>query len=381
MTTVKHFHSNLPGAPTLSNVAGNLISVLNACLVDGWGSGTVDSLVISGGVATVTRAAGHPFEPDTIALISGATVSGGSVNGERRVLSTTTTTYTFDATGISNQTATGTITHKLAPAGWTKPYSGTNLAVYRNDSTEGNGAYLRVDDTGTTNARVVGYGSMSDVNTGTEPFPTNAQVSGGAYIAKANGATNRPWVIVADGRTVYVAVAYHSTNSGHSLGGFGDILSRKAADPYSSFLNAYTSDRSGAQPGNDSQDMSWVHHANSGGFYLRRGVAGLGQAVNGGRYITPVTMPSGVRQSGGDTGVTYPNLADNGLLLAPYLAADSWSLRGRFPGLYFCCNAVGTAVFATGNKIDGVDTLTGRRLMAIVGAYGPAFLDITGPWE
>src|SRR5690606_26703121 len=111
-TSVKFYHSQMTGAPVLTGQAGKLIDVLDAVLVNGWGLATVDSVVIASGIATVTRASGHPFEAAGVALIADATVTGGSINGEQRVLSATATTYTFDATGIADQTATGTITHK-----------------------------------------------------------------------------------------------------------------------------------------------------------------------------------------------------------------------------------------------------------------------------
>lgn len=34
-TSVKYLHSAMPGAPVLSGTAGSLISVLDACLVNG----------------------------------------------------------------------------------------------------------------------------------------------------------------------------------------------------------------------------------------------------------------------------------------------------------------------------------------------------------
>lgn len=77
----------------------------------------------------------------------------------------------------------------LAGAGWTKPFTGTNLAVFRQGAGS-NGMYLRVDDTssaaGSRSARVVGYEVMSDVNNGTpQSFPTAVQYSGGLYVHEA----------------------------------------------------------------------------------------------------------------------------------------------------------------------------------------------------
>jgi hypothetical protein len=91
-------------------------------------------------------------------------------------------------------------------AGWTKEYSGTNLAAYR----MGTGStsvrmYLRVDDSGSTSARIRGYVSMTDVDTGVEPFPTNAQFNGGVYSWKSDTADSvaRPWVVIATPTAFY----------------------------------------------------------------------------------------------------------------------------------------------------------------------------------
>ena len=128
-TSVKYFTSAMAGAPQLNTTAGCLIAMLDACLIDGFGLKTADSVVVASNIATLTVAAGVGFADHAVVLIAGATPAG--LNGEKRILSKTTTTITFDATGISDQTASGTITAKLAPAGWQKQFSATNLAAYR----------------------------------------------------------------------------------------------------------------------------------------------------------------------------------------------------------------------------------------------------------
>ena len=72
-TSVKHFRSNMTGAPTLNGVAGALIGVLDACLVNGFNLKTIDSLAVAAGVATASVGGGHGYEPDTVVLIAGAT--------------------------------------------------------------------------------------------------------------------------------------------------------------------------------------------------------------------------------------------------------------------------------------------------------------------
>ena len=67
-------------------------------------------------------------------------------------------------------------------AGWTKTV-GTNVAAYK-QGTGGSGMSLRVDNSVSAvgYARVVGYESMTDVNTGSNAFPLESQITGGAYL-------------------------------------------------------------------------------------------------------------------------------------------------------------------------------------------------------
>ena len=79
-TSVKYFHSEMPGAPVMSGTAGSRIAVLDACLVDGWGLLTASSVVVAAGVATATFPTSHAFEPRTVALVAGA---GAAARGDR----------------------------------------------------------------------------------------------------------------------------------------------------------------------------------------------------------------------------------------------------------------------------------------------------------
>jgi hypothetical protein len=182
------------------------ITFLDALLVNGFGQLTLTSLSVTSAVATATISAGHAYKQWSVVEIAGATPT--ELNGRKRVLSVTGTELTFAATGVSDGSATGTITCKIPGAGWTKPYTGTNLAAYRLNSTTGTGSYLRVDDTGTTEMRVVGYSAMTDINTGTDPFPTSVQVSGGGFMRKSSAvsATARAWTMLADDRGFYLVV-------------------------------------------------------------------------------------------------------------------------------------------------------------------------------
>jgi hypothetical protein len=378
-TAVKLFHSGMTGAPTLTGVAGSLLGVLQACLVDGWGAATVDSLTVSGGIATVTIGAGHPFEVDSVALIAGATVTGGTVNGEQRVLSATATTYTF-AAAVGDQTATGTITHKVAPLGWERQFTGTNKAVYRSTDPESTQMALRVDDTGTTDSRVVGYESMTDVDTGTGPFPTEAQVSGGLYWPKSNG-VEREWVLVGDGRGMYMRSRPYGSGAWVLLVAFTDFASVKSPDAYACLL-------AGATTGliNTSSytihDLSYSITTNTvAGRYVPRSHTGLGTAVRVSTSGVMPVRPSATQfYSGSLASVTFPDPAADGLYLTSFTVCHDGGLRGQLPGLYCCPQDVGSSDFTYLQRVTGVTGLTGKRLLAVLGA-GVYFFDITGPWR
>lgn len=388
-TTVKHFHSAMSGAPTLNGAAGSLIAVLDACLVDGFGLKTADSVVVSGGIATATFSTGHSFGPDVIALVAGATPAG--LNGEKRVLTTSTNTITFDATSIADGTATGTITIKLAPAGWEKPFSGTNLAAYRSTDLTGTRMFLRVDDTGTTTARVVGYESMSDVNTGVRAFPLEAQQAGGGYIPKANAAnaTARAWTLIADSRGwwLHAHTATYLPGISGSVWGFGDYDSLKSGDPFACALQCSLTDTSGS----GSVGMEAAEYNGNGsqaGPFTPRSFTGLGGSVQLGHGQESYATATGVSGVGSGTLVPiYPNGPNNGLFLSRKLLTErGLALRGVSRGLLIAAQNC-HAQFNWRDKVPGQGQYAGRTLMAVkcggpagTSSAGVIFFDITGPW-
>lgn len=397
---VKYFHSNMPGAPVLSGAAGALIAILDACLKDGFGLKTVDSLVIAGGVATMTISTGMTFEQDAVVQIAGITGGAAALNGDRRLLSIAGNTATFDATGVSDQAATGSITAKVSPLGWAKPFAGTNVGVYRATDPTSLGMYLRVDDTGTTVARVVGYETMSDVNTGTGAFPTSAQVAGGGYWEKsgAAGSTARNWIIVGDERAFYwwcVPNAATTITSQGLLRGFGDLIPRRSSDAYAAFLQADISSivTSTAALGDL---ISSTNPSGSAYMTSPRNQSALGSSSQLFAYSESRRATTSVTRSGVGVGYSapYPNTSDNALDLDRVLALDNdYSVRGTLPGLLHLPQAVGFAV-QTWDKIAGQGTLAGRTILAVRGGSpgyatqntssgypGVAAFDITGPWR
>lgn len=351
--SVKWFTSTMSGAPGLS---ANLLGVLDACLVNGFGSVTLDSLVVSGGVATATKSAGHNFLDHTVILIADATPAG--LNGEKRIVRVSNTVFTFDATGISNQTATGTITAKMAPAGWTQEFTGTNKAVYAR-SGAATAMRLRVNQANSaTYASLLMYESMTDVDTGSGASATYYAYQG-----------NTQWLLLADSRLLYF-FSNGTLSGGLWYGGFsfGDIDSYRPIDAYGCWLLARTDQNTGL---------------NLGVLTTSSGVLCRGYSQAGGN-IASTCYSGGKTDNGGYTGRgsgAYPSPIDNGFHAWPIEVWETDGARGILPGVWNSKHTAGAVPQAT--IIDGFPEAGGKRLRVdyLNNGYSSVALDLTGPWR
>lgn len=380
-------HNLQSGAPQLDGLAGSLIGILDACLVSGFGLQAA-TITVASGVATLTTPLAHGFELHQVVEVAGATPSG--LNGRQRVLSRTTTAITFDATGIADGAATGSITVKLAPAGWSKVYSGTNKAAYRSNNVSGSQTFLRVDDTVGRNARVVGYETMSDVDTGEGAFPTVTQLSGGGWWPKSNSASSaaRAWTVVANDRTVYLHTGCgDSAGTSGSVWGFGDFASYKVSDAYACCIFCASSDVSADGYNNQLGAIETVRPALDNSAYLQRSFSGFSGAVFAWQVPESYSRANSVSGAGYGVVTTFPNGPDNGLVLSRKLIFEpDVCLRGVFPGAYLTpqnCHAN----YSRNTLQDGSGDLAGRKLLAVkcgvaagTSSQGVMFFDITGPW-
>ena len=380
------FDSSQPGAPTLSGVAGALRTLLKACLVDGFGAGAVATLTVSGGVATATYAGAHPFKVGYVAQYAGATPAG--LNGNKVILSATGTSVTFAAPGVPDGAATGTITSKAAPAGWQELFAGAlaNVIALKPSVVEATGCVLCVDDTGAINARVRAYEAMSDISTGVGMTPLESQAAGGLWWPKSAtaNATARAWILVADARGFYLAVA-PAGGDRYTLLFAGDIASLKSGDAYGYLLTGNQGDQTNASSVPDGC-VGYSHRSARTGAYLVRGYTAIGQSTAAqrlGAHHNGSTADVYAGTAGYSLGA-YPNGANNGLLTGA-LELHAAGLCGTLPGLLHPVQDCG-ASFATGATVDGTDDLAGRRLLAIRtgppagGTVGTVFIDVTGPW-
>ena len=382
-TSVKFFHSEMPGAPTLNGLAGSLINVLNACLINGFGLKNVDTCTVTGGVAKLNISTGHSAVVGSVILVAGATPA--ALNGEQRVTATTTTSISF-ATSVTDQSATGAITVKQAPAGWVSPFVGTNIATYKSPDLAATGCVLRVDDTAKRYSRVVGYEAMTDINTGTGQFPTTAQRSGGSYWSKSSTADSvtRSWRLFADGGALYLCVSPSASYPMWcELVVFGDIVPAKSGDAYACVISGADSDMS---TGSAQSYANGLYSAPAlANIFTPRAYTGVSSSQQMVRRFTSLISNTDI-YSGGDD-VPFPNPADGGLYLTPFNIFDGAdkTYRGYLPGLSAVPQKILDSTFVSGDIVNGTGNSVGRKLLAISMSYSnlsaTAFIDVTGPWR
>lgn len=389
-TTVKRIHESMRGAPVLNGAAGSLIGLLDTFLVNGWGLATASSLSVSGGVATLTMPTGSEFEDHCVVLIAGATPA--ALNGEQRIATTNGTTLTFPTT-VADGPATGTITVKYASCGWEKVFSDTNVAVYRSQNVQSDRRFLRVADTSGINARIVAYNNMTDVNTGTGPFPTSAQISGGGYWPKsltANAAAQR-YDLVGDSMWFYYApapgYAFYSRDSSYRISStrhFGDPIDlRTAGDAWGTLLSVGTD----AAPAGSVEGLS--DYGQGDAYFVERAISGTGGPVP--IYLRPEGWSAAGWSGGSSVMGAFPNTIDGKLRMSRQMARMSrsdYTPRSILPGIELVPQSGLTSYngFQPRDTVPGPGSMSDRRMMYLwSGQYdyrhGAFFIDITGPWR
>lgn len=286
------------------------------------------------------------------------------------------------------------------PAGWTKPYTGTDKAAFRNSlAAGGTGMHIRVSDagTGTGGARealVRAYFTMTDVDTGTIETPTVAQQAASVVWRKSDtvDSTARSWVLIADERTFYLSIDTGTSSNGNSLYGAGDFESYVPADAYPFFVAGRMSQSAAGFLSGTANDPSLTTAVSSTlasptsyGFWIARGYAGTGNPVLHG--IMAPTVPGLSYVVGSSSGLTNPSPGSGLVHYMPAFIAGESTIRGRLRGAYVALNshagvAAGTDVV---NPPGLAATITAMRHYAfqsgsITTGDGHLYIDRTSAW-
>ena len=385
------YDSSETGAPVLNNVAGSLLAVIDACGITGFNTRAI-TIMVSGGVATATSN-GHGYSGlySKDIEVAGATPAG--LNGRKALTYVDTNTFRFDATGIADGAATGSITAKRSPFGLVKQHTGTNKAIYKRADATASSMMMRVLDTAAapasaTDARVFMVETATDVDTYTGQGPTPAQIADGQFWTKgASSATAKQWAIIGTSKG-FLLVTPNSANvlpqAGNniaaSLMAFFDFPSFKAGDAYNTALcgpivggagsTANTLSRSSGFVVGDASLVIARAHSQVGGA-VRGNCTGIATGTSGDNNSWPVS----------------PSPIDNGLFVFPSIlltednAASGYPPRGVVPGL---CQVLARFPFQHYQIVESINALPGRKLLALNhganGTGGVIAVDLTGPW-
>jgi len=234
-------------------------------------------------------------------------------------------------------------------AGWTHPFAGSSTKqVYLSGGSAS--MYYRVDDTGGLaqggrEAGLRGYGSMSDVDTGTDPFPSVAQKADGCQIYKSENAsaTAVPWLIAADNRTM-IFFAWLAGVGRWQPEYIGEIESFKSGDTHNAVIIA-------APAGTASEGYQYNFLTDLGetiantviakGKYIARLYTGAAGSVEG------MTMAASVLNKP----ITIPPNACGFGWLGQYNPADGGVYMGD---ILFCYPKVSYTTFIIHGKLRGI---------------------------
>ena len=266
-----------------------------------------------------------------------------------------------------------------AGAGWTKPFTGSNIAVFRQGA-GGNGRYIRVwnartgDDPATfcMTANVRGYEGMTDVSTGTGPFPTTTQSnSNGLMVRVAHSSPDYPtgWIVRATSNWFDVLVftgfaAPRGANSAlvaDSYLSFGAFPSLKSGDTYNDFILADANNSYFSYP--------YVGLYSSFLVYVSRddlGTVGAKTAV-----LVPLSgCGEGAMGVGNPSYYPYPNRVNNSVDLFQYALYSEGYIRGVLPGVWGSAHGVGAIGF--GNTFSGIAPVSGRTFEVVAMSHAAA---------
>lgn len=377
---VKWFSSKNFGAPVLNSEWGSLASLLSNCLINGFGDQAISSMTITDGVAVASFSTDHQLEMFQWVEISGSTIE--VLNGEFKVLGATATTIEF-LVDLPDQTITETLSCRLAPLGWTKPFSDEGRAVFQAKNTDTNPYFLRVDDTcdplhTPTRAKFAKVGvlesctSIDDISGPQAPFdplaPTKNWIGTGtvgstsAYIGWARwiyatvelvntnrialtsiaAAGVRDWILVGDDESFYILPGALDNASTHNFKenavcyGFGIFDGRDC--PFLFCENTYTTIGEQYYIG----DRRTLSSQSTGRLILLKNRDG--SYISGATQTIYPTLNYGVH-TGSTSGATNVFLANelDGIYHAPFVAVDTQNAYlGTMPILRNVLNSTGT---------------------------------------
>lgn len=377
-TSVKYMQASWTGFNGFSYAAGTAITELDKILFDGWNSQTASGITVSGGIATVSFGSAHNFSMITtnvgpVINISGATPS--SLNRDWRIEEvTSSTSFTLDVTGIvEDGSASGTITVKGAPLGYTLVYTSTNKRVFKTLSSITN--YIRLSET--SNAYIldttVGEGA-TNVDTLTDTWSSTCD----AYVKTGSSATSTyyDWYFVGNDDGFLLMKGSGSVGTSTYIdNSFGllklDASSYDTTYPTYFFWRGFT--------GISGADSYIFYNNNTNSNRIMRAHAAV--SADGGStcfLLSGCTLH--YNNDWGDDSYTKLNAVTGKVHMFSAEAWDSVGPRGILPGFYDILGARTSFTHLENIAAGGPSSNKDFLIFRVLSTGGAMALDVTGPW-
>ena len=447
--SVTIYRSSDTNAPPISGAAGSLTDVLRACLVNGYGSvfagGTITSngTNVSDGDTVTIGSITYRFKTAIAAIndvligasaaasltnlvaainlygTSGTTYfAGTNTNPDVWASAVTATVVTLKARiggtggnsiGLARSAATLTVSganftggsgsNTKAGLGWTNPFNGNGgQAVFRAGA--GVQQYWHIDDDSPNTsalgkeAQIRGSEAATGFQTGTNFFPTVAQIALGAGLTLRKSATSdnvaRTWMVIADERTAFVFILSGDVAGMYCSMMFGEFYSIMSTnDAYRSLLIARTQVNTAGSLA--TEILSSVTNNASSQFsshYVPRSYTTLGGSLTVCKWGDYARSCANNPMGAPGAGTTVPNGPDGDLHISPVNISEkigfTCAVRGRVRGFFESCWDTTSTI--DGDTVTGSGAYAGRTFMVVknvpsASSGGLVLLDITGPWE
>lgn len=276
----------------------------------------------------------------------------------------------------------------VTACGWLRAFQGPNKAAYMQGPWTGavpRPRYLlRVLDNGSVSdareASWIGYEAMSDVDTGTNRFPSESQAPSGLCVRKSDAldATARRWIVVADHRTFVLFIERYGYSYGPSPAWngpyvFGDYVPTDPNYAYPCMVRAKPSFETNTdEPGQLHTDSGTAPTFD----YSARDYSGANISAPGRSYSTHLcgsaaqTVAPGNNDTSGRAFLSGVNPSDGRVWVAPVWLTDygSRAILGQFRGLWVPL-ALRTA-FSDGVVHRGGGSYSGRALQFVTPVRG-----------
>lgn len=361
---ITYMHSRQLNAPQMNAAEGSngqLLQILDACLIDGFNTQTVVSVTKTATSVTLTFGLPHGYAERQLIVISGAT--DALLNGRHRIVSLTEQSVTIDVAGVS--VTTGTILAKVAPLEFESIFGNTNplKRAYRSNNQLGTKTVLYLDMTvlsgyhATQPARRAMVSACENmielgvqINSYTDAINNYASNPNGSLFwyqnrnvgktAAVTSTTNQDWVVVGNGDFFYLFHEYsddvrYQRQGFRDFHAFGDMSSFSGDyDRYNCYLSAYVNANDAGTVTIRSSFIGGKSGKDNLGFFIKAydGVANLPPAS-----ISPMHTSSSVFTSGygSANSIPYPNPSTNSLVTMPMYLFTANGLRAEAPALLF----------------------------------------------